>query len=210
VRRLNEYGIELSSGIIFGFDSDGADTAEKAIAFVRETRIPIIVFNLLYALPSTPLWRRLEKEGRLMPDSEADETNIRFKLPYEVVAAQYRRAVDVLYSPSELYERFRYNAIHTYPNRKALPLSRFSLTNPAVQFGLRSMGRVLWKIGARSEYRREFWRLGGELLKRGPLDQLVYAGATGHHFIQFRDDILQGRVRLSTFSHREGVSNQWC
>jgi hopanoid C-2 methylase len=108
-----------------GFDSDGADTAEKAIAFVRETQISIIGFNLLYALPSTPLWRRLEQEGRLIPDSEADETNIQFKLPYEVVAAQYRRVVDVLYSPSELYEGFRSNAIHTYSNRKDLPLSRF-------------------------------------------------------------------------------------
>jgi radical SAM superfamily enzyme YgiQ (UPF0313 family) len=204
VKKINEHGIELSSGIIFGFDSDGPDTAEKAIAFVNETQIPIIVFNLLYALPSTPLWRRLEKEGRLLPDSEADETNIRFKLPNEQVAEMYRRAVDVLYEPKSLYERFRYNANYTYPNRKDLPLSRFPLTSPAVQFGLRSMGRVLWKLGTRGDYRMEFWKLALELFKTGSLDHLVYAGAMGHHFIQFREDILHGRVRLSTFSHREG------
>lgn len=204
VQRLNQAGIELSTGVIFGFDNDGPDTADKAINFVRETGIPIVGFNLLYALPSTPLWRRLEREGRILPDEEADESNIQFKLPREQVFEMYRQAVDVLYSPAELYGRFRHNAVHTWPNRLQLPLSRYPIDSPAVRQGLMSTAKVLWKIGAQAEYRGDFWRLARDLVKTRGIDQLVYSGALGHHFIQFRDDILQGRVRLSTFSHREG------
>lgn len=204
VRKLNSYGIEISSGIIFGFDSDGTDTADKAIAFVEQTQVPIIGFNMLYALPSTPLWRRLQKEGRLLPDNEAGESNIRFKLPAETINSMYTAAVENLYAPKALYERFKHNALNTYGNRKKLPMNRYSLASDSVKYGLKAMGRVLWKIGVRSAYRREFWKLAWVLLKNGHMDQLVYAGAMGHHFIQFRNDILAGRVRLSTFSHREG------
>lgn len=71
-------------------------------------------------------------------------------------------------------------------------------------FGLKAMARLIWKIGVQASCRREFWKLAGVLLRAGHRDQAVYAGAMGHHFIRFRNDILEGRVRLSMFSHREG------
>src|SRR5205807_3989919 len=63
VRTLNRYGFEVVSGIIIGLDTDTPDTADRIIDFVQASAIPILTINILYALPRTPLWRRLEAEG---------------------------------------------------------------------------------------------------------------------------------------------------
>jgi radical SAM superfamily enzyme YgiQ (UPF0313 family) len=205
IRTINKYGIELSAGIIFGFDNDGPDTGEKAIRFVEESGIPLVVLNVLYALPRTPLWRRLEAEGRLIPNAEAEESNVVFTLPQDTIVSMFRQSVDALYNVDALYSRYRWQAEHTWPNRKKLPLSRYPLSSPTVRMGLRAMGRVAWDIGVRGNYRRKFWDVATEMTRGGNFEHLVYMGAMGHHFIRYREDILAGRIRASTFSHREGV-----
>jgi radical SAM superfamily enzyme YgiQ (UPF0313 family) len=204
IRTVNRYGIELSAGIIFGFDNDGPETGRNAIRFIEESGIPLVVLNVLYALPRTPLWRRLEKEGRLIPNAEAEESNVVFKLPQDTIVGMFREAVDAAYNVDALYRRFRYQSEHTWPNRKKLPLSRYPLSSPTVQMGLRAMGRVCWDIGMRGDYRGRFWRIAFDLAREGHLEHLVYMGAMGHHFIRYRDDILAGRIHSSTFSHKEG------
>ena len=48
------------------FDNDPADIFERQINFIRESAIPVAMVGLLAAIPDTQLWRRLEREGRLM------------------------------------------------------------------------------------------------------------------------------------------------
>ena len=204
IATLNRYGIEVATGIIFGFDGETEDHAERAIRFVEASNIPIAVLNVLYALPRTPLHRRLSAAGRLR-DEEVGGSNIVFEQPNEVIAAQLRRAVDELYNPRAVYSRFHHQARHTYPNRKSLPLSRFPLSSPAVRFGATALSRVLWRIGARSNHKREFWKIARELTQEGRIDHLLYIGAMGHHFTRYREDVLAGRIAESTFSHREGA-----
>src|SRR5246500_1845425 len=62
-RTINSYGMEVVSGIIMGLDTDKPGTADALIDFVEKSRIPLLTINLLQALPKTPLWDRLEKEG---------------------------------------------------------------------------------------------------------------------------------------------------
>jgi hopanoid C-2 methylase len=204
VKAFNDHGIELSAGIIFGFDSDGEDTADKAIRFIQKANIPIVGLNVLYALPRTPLWRRLEAEGRLLPDADVDESNIAFKLGSKKVLDQFHRAVDALYAPEALYQRYRHNIKHTYPNRKKLPLLRYRISKETLELGMRVMSRMMWKLGVRSRYKRVFWKLAVELIRAGKIDHLLYIGSMGHHLIRYREDVLAGRVRASTFSHRPG------
>src|SRR4030095_11137408 len=72
VRRLNDYGLEVVSGIILGLDTDGPDTAEHIVEFIQASQIPMLTINVLYALPKTPLWDRLAAEGRLTPDARRE------------------------------------------------------------------------------------------------------------------------------------------
>ena len=68
IKTLNSYGLEVTSGIILGLDTDTADTESAAQGFHRCLEIPILTINLLQALPSTPLWDRLKRDGRLIDD----------------------------------------------------------------------------------------------------------------------------------------------
>jgi hypothetical protein len=51
---------------------------------------------LLQALPRTPLWRRLEQEGRLYHGDDR-ETNIEYALPYDEVIGMWRTTIAAAY-----------------------------------------------------------------------------------------------------------------
>ena len=61
--------MEVMAGFIVGFDNDPDDIFERQIDFIRESAIPLAMVGLLTALPDTQLWRRLEREGRLLDES---------------------------------------------------------------------------------------------------------------------------------------------
>ena len=63
IRTLNSYGIEVTSGIILGLDTDYADTEQRLKDFIDLSNIPMLTINLLQALPKTPLWDRLKRDG---------------------------------------------------------------------------------------------------------------------------------------------------
>ena len=113
VRRLNDHGLEVVSGIILGLDTDTEETAEHILQFVRESRIPLLTINILYALPKTPLWRRLEAENRLRSDV-GRQSNVEFRLPYERVEGMWRRCITAAYDPEALYARFAHQVEHTF------------------------------------------------------------------------------------------------
>src|SRR3989442_5875084 len=66
VKKVQSYGMEVMAGFIVGFDNDPDDIFERQINFIRESAIPLAMVGLLTALSDTQLWRRLEKEGRLL------------------------------------------------------------------------------------------------------------------------------------------------
>ena len=65
IKTLNDYGLEVTSGIILGLDTDSNDTETRLKDFIDVSHIPMLTINLLQALPKTPLWDRLKRAGRL-------------------------------------------------------------------------------------------------------------------------------------------------
>ena len=53
-------GMEVVSGIIMGLDTDTAQTGRNILTFIEASNIPLLTINLLYALPKTPLFDRLQ------------------------------------------------------------------------------------------------------------------------------------------------------
>jgi hopanoid C-2 methylase len=191
VRRINSYGLEVVSGIILGLDTDGPDTADRIIEFIRASQIPVLTINVLYALPKTPLWRRLAAEGRLIPDGER-ESNVVFRLPYETVIGMWRRCIAAAYEPDAIYARFAYNVAHTFSKRKAFPVSpqRASWRNTLMGFGV--LGRAIWRIGVLGRYRRTFWRFALPLFRAGNIEALIHAAVVSYHLVEFTRDCLRG------------------
>jgi radical SAM superfamily enzyme YgiQ (UPF0313 family) len=63
---LRKYGIRLYTTFIFGYDEDTLDTFEHTLAFAKDHRFYMVAFNHLTPFPGTPLYDRLEADGRLM------------------------------------------------------------------------------------------------------------------------------------------------
>jgi len=69
VRTIYAQGIDVLAGFIVGFDNDTLDSFERQYRFITASGIQVAMVGLLTALPRTPLYERLEREGRLLPEA---------------------------------------------------------------------------------------------------------------------------------------------
>ena len=70
VRRIQDVGIEVWCGMIVGFDTDDHTVFDLQRRFLAAARIPLAMVNVLTAIPRTPLYERLGREGRLDDSGE--------------------------------------------------------------------------------------------------------------------------------------------
>ena len=199
VERINAYGLEVVSGIILGLDTDTLDTATHITDFIRESRIPLLTINVLYALPKTPLWRRLEAEGRLVPEA-GRESNVDFRLPYETVIDMWRRCITAAYEPEALYARFAHQVARTYTRRKHYPANAQRASWANVRMGLGILARLFWNVGIRGDYRRTFWRMAWPALREGEIESLIHVAVVSHHLIEFTRDCVRGLGESSFYA----------
>lgn len=65
---LRRHRIRVYATFVFGYDRDTPESFTQALDFALEQRFYIAAFNHLTPFPGTPLYRRLEQEGRLLYD----------------------------------------------------------------------------------------------------------------------------------------------
>jgi radical SAM superfamily enzyme YgiQ (UPF0313 family) len=124
VRRIYEYGIDVLAGFIVGFDNDTLETFEHQTRFILDSGVQAAMVGLLTALPKTPLYQRLEKEGRLRTaesgtDNTKPATNVVPKrMTYgEMIGAyeeMYRRLVADAAIAERVRNKFRFMAQPVY------------------------------------------------------------------------------------------------
>lgn len=66
VERLHAHGIALQGCFVFGLDDDRPDVFLKTAEFVAEAKIDLPRFAVVTPFPNTPLYKRLEAEGRIL------------------------------------------------------------------------------------------------------------------------------------------------
>ena len=66
VRLLHEHGIAVNGSFVLGFDQDGPEVFARTIEWIEATRLECATFHILTPYPGTPLFRQLEREGRLL------------------------------------------------------------------------------------------------------------------------------------------------
>jgi hopanoid C-2 methylase len=198
IKTLNDYGLEVTSGIILGLDTDSDDTEARLKDFIDLSQIPMLTINLLQALPKTPLWDRLKLAGRLA-DDPALESNVRFLRPYDEVVAMWRRCIAYANDPERLFARFHHQVDATYINRMITP-ARGKLNWANLSSALVLAFRVVLHIGILSNYRKPFWRAARHSLRRGQIDAVLGMGFIAHHLIQFTREALRGEQNASYYS----------
>ncbi len=63
---LHALGIAIQGCFVFGLDSDTPDVFQETAEFAIDTGVDLPRFALLTPFPSTPLYKRLEAEGRIL------------------------------------------------------------------------------------------------------------------------------------------------
>ncbi len=199
---LNRYGMEVAVGLIMGFDTDTEKTPLILADFIRASQTPVHTLNILYALPKTPLYKRLEQAGRIVFD-ESRDSNVKFLRPYEKVVADWRDLISKVYEPEALYQRYATQAIKTYPNRRRprFPLRQATPRNLRRAFSI--FARLIWHVGICSDYRRVFWKMFRTQLRQGLIENIFQIALVAYHLISYtRESVAAGRIHACHFAPR--------
>ena len=187
VHELLDRGLDVYAGFILGFDHDGEDCFDRMIDFVGDAAIPYAMVGMMTALPNTPLYKRLEREGRLRFEATGDThhlTNVVTRMPTEQMVAGYLRVLETLYHPETYFRRCRENLTRWKP----VAGSR----RPMAWHDLRSAARALWTQGVAGRYRGAYWRFLAWVLRHHPAKigrAMAQAGA-GHHYITYTRNVV--------------------
>ncbi|HKP83433.1 MAG TPA: radical SAM protein [Pyrinomonadaceae bacterium] len=182
VRRIQSRGMEVMAGFIVGFDNDPEDIFERQIEFIRESAIPMAMVGMLNALPDTQLWKRLEKEGRLLgADATGNNTiatvNFIPKMDVEKLVNGYQTIMCTIYKPSEYYRR-------ALESLKRVPQD----VPEAHQYhgfkAVKAFVRIAFTLGVLDAERREFWRffLKAAHEHHDRMTELLRHAAMAYHF----------------------------
>jgi radical SAM superfamily enzyme YgiQ (UPF0313 family) len=66
MKALHDHDIMVVAGFIFGLDHDDEGVFERTLRFCERNRIELPSFFVLTPLPGTPLFQKIESEGRLL------------------------------------------------------------------------------------------------------------------------------------------------
>ncbi len=189
VKVIQEKGIEVLGGFILGFDTDPENIFDLQIEFIQRAGISIAMVGLLIALPNTRLYRRLQRENRLLGDTSGNNTHeleINFipRMPKQKLLDGYKRIISEIYSPVRYFER-------SMTMLKRMPRRRF-VSRPIAKGDLKAFFRSL--------VRQSFSRYGGVYLRfliraliynRWNFQLAVNLAIKGYHFFKITDDILR-------------------
>jgi radical SAM superfamily enzyme YgiQ (UPF0313 family) len=186
VKKIQSYGMEVMAGFIVGFDNDPEDIFQLQIDFIRQSAIPLAMVGLLNALPDTQLWKRLEREGRLLGEASGNNTNCSLnfvtKMDPSRLIAGYQSIMQTIYSPREYYQRVR-------DSLKRTPHSAGDAKNYDLIQSITAFARIALKLGVLDRERKEFWRFFVHALAkhRDRFAESLRLAAMGYHFRKLSD-----------------------
>jgi len=192
IRFIQSKGLWVTAGFIVGFDSDTEDIFEQQRDFIERAAIPWAMVGLLQAPPTTPLYDRMLKQGRLLTEgvtSNFNPPNFKTILPLPVLLKGFRETLDTLYSPSAFYDR----AYRSLVRWKVASQQKASFPYNERHGRLSIVGTMIRSIfhqGIRSSYRKAYWTFFIRLFGRWSFDPLKLSMGfliliSGHHFIRY-------------------------
>jgi radical SAM superfamily enzyme YgiQ (UPF0313 family) len=186
IRVIQHHGLEIMAGFIVGFDHDPEDIFERQIDFIRASAIPLAMVNLLSALPDTQLWRRLDKEGRLLTEASGNNSDCSLnfvpRMDPDRLVAGYKQVMLMIYKPSEYYARSLdclKKVNQKGPNPRGTSLGE----------DIGTLARIISTLGIRDRERREFWVYLFRLVTRhrSEFARGVRLAAMGYHLRRMSD-----------------------
>jgi len=122
LQRIYANSIDVFAGFIIGFDHDTMATFDHQHRFITTSGIQMAMVGMLTALPRTPLYKRLEADGRLIGADTSDNTRlttnvIPMKMTIDEMRAGYQELYGRLLSDRGIADRILSKARHLTPSR---------------------------------------------------------------------------------------------
>jgi radical SAM superfamily enzyme YgiQ (UPF0313 family) len=191
VKKIQSYGMEVMAGFIVGFDNDPEDIFQRQIDFIRKSAIPLAMVGLLNALPDTQLWKRLEREGRLLGEASGNNTvctfNFKTRMDPAFLVQGYQSIMRTIYSPREYYQR-------VLDSMKRTRHQRSEPQQYTILGSVTAITRIFIKLGVFDRERKEFWRFFSRALirHRDKLADSLRLAAVGYHFRKLNEAYGEG------------------
>ena len=194
VRIIQQAGLWVLAGFIVGFDSDDETIFARQLEFINQTAIAWAMAGILMAPPTTALFDRMKREGRLIEDSPSTSNfglpNFRTILPLPILLRGLCTLLDGLYQPEAFFER-AYNSLKVWE-----PKATQKPPYLGMMYNLRVLVASIWRQGLRSKYRRSYWRFLYRMVmlcRQSPAK--LWMGFTvllsAHHFVLYSKVVIQ-------------------
>jgi radical SAM superfamily enzyme YgiQ (UPF0313 family) len=189
VHKIYRHGMFVNAGFILGFDTEKGSVARGIIECIEDSGIPVNMAGLLYALPTTQLTRRLEREGRLhkdfdvAPEGVGDQCTAGINYdpcrPRVEILRDYVQVVETVYEPGRYFERVRrVGEMLDSTQRRFRPTLRNQIRE------LKGFFRMVLKLGLRGPTRGPFWRTLLGALRKNPAS-VRYVGSLMALYLHF-------------------------
>jgi radical SAM superfamily enzyme YgiQ (UPF0313 family) len=187
VNKIRESGLWVLAGFIVGFDSDDETIFERQLAFIEKTSITWAMAGVLQAPPTTALFDRMKREGRLIEDSEATTNfsppNFRTVLPLPVLLRGLSTLLAGLYTPEAYFGRAM-RSIEAWQPRVQRP------PEPPMLYNLKVFAASMWHQGVLSNYKLAYWSFLWVVIRRwGNKPAKLWLGFTvllsANHFLKY-------------------------
>jgi radical SAM superfamily enzyme YgiQ (UPF0313 family) len=98
VENIHKNKMAVIGSFIFGFDTDSKDVFEQTLKMIDKLKIDVVDFCILTPIPGTPIYEKLEKEGRIITKdwSRYNMKNVVFK-PKNITPEELIKGVKKLY-----------------------------------------------------------------------------------------------------------------
>jgi radical SAM superfamily enzyme YgiQ (UPF0313 family) len=179
VQTLQRFGFQVMGGFIVGFDNDTTSIFQRQIDFIQKSGIVTAMVGILQAPFGTPLYERMENEGRVLKEMTGDNadgsTNIVPRMGSDTLKNGYRNLMDEIYSPRRFYERVKTFLVVYNPAQAPVRIHPEELV---------AFFSSIWRLGILGKERREYWRLVFWTLMKYPRKFALAITYTiyGYHF----------------------------
>jgi radical SAM superfamily enzyme YgiQ (UPF0313 family) len=150
MKALHDHDIMILAGFIFGLDHDDEGVFERTLRFCERNRIELPTFFILTPLPGTPLFQRMESEGRLLHKDwgQYNGATVVFKprlMTEETLQRGFNWACKEGYSWSSIFKRV-FHPQQRFFTRVVSNIAYRSIAQRTPEGYLPSLSRILQKM----------------------------------------------------------------
>jgi radical SAM superfamily enzyme YgiQ (UPF0313 family) len=194
VEKIRAAGLWVLAGFIVGFDSDDETIFERQRLFIEKTAITWAMAGVLQAPPTTALYDRMKREGRLYEDSQATSNfsppNFQTVMPLPTLLQGLSGLLADLYTPEAFFARALRSIEAWHPRKTQVPPSM------PLSYNLHVFALSMWRQGVLSNYKLAYWRFLGKVVRRWAFDDAklwlsVLVLLSANHFVIYSKEVAE-------------------